>query len=102
MLLDDYSSYAYCYLLRLKSDTITAVEKFFAQVQNQHDTVIKQFCSDQGGEFTSKKFDELLSSKNNDYASALLCYCDVSQHNFDKKPSQSIASSTQFCGNLGT
>ena len=32
-------------------------------MQNQHDTVIKQFHSDQGGEFTSKRFDELLSSK---------------------------------------
>ena len=63
MLPDDYSSYAYCYLLRLKSDTITAVEKFFTHVQNQHDTVIKQFRSDQGGEFNSKRFDELLSSK---------------------------------------
>ena len=63
MLLDDYSSSAYCYLLQSKSDTITAVEKFFTHVQNQHDTVIKQFCSNQGGEFTSKKFNELLSSK---------------------------------------
>ena len=63
MLLDNYSSYAYCYLLRSKSDTITAVKEFFTLVQNQHDIVIKQFHSDHGGEFTSKKFDELLSSK---------------------------------------
>ena len=63
MLLDNYLSYAYCYLLQSKSDTITAIEKLFIHVENQHNTVIKQFCSNQGGEFTSKNFDELLSSK---------------------------------------
>ena len=42
---------------------LTTCEKFFTRVQNQHDTVIKQFRSDRGSEFTSKRFDKLLSSK---------------------------------------
>ena len=63
MLLDDYSSFAYCFLLRSKDKTFSAVVKFFELIKNQHNTVIKKFCSDRGGEFTSKKFDELLAEK---------------------------------------
>ena len=63
MLLDDYSSFAYCFLLQSKDKTITAIKRFFELIKNQHNTVIKQFHSDQGGEFTRKKFDELLAEK---------------------------------------
>ena len=63
MLLDDYSSFAYCFLLRSKDETYSAVVKFFKLIKNQHNTVIKKFHSERGGEFTSKKFDELLAKK---------------------------------------
>jgi hypothetical protein len=63
MFLDNYSSSAFFYLLQSKLEAITALIKFFELIKNQNNTVIKQFCSDQGGEFTSKKFDELLDSK---------------------------------------
>ena len=63
MLLDDYSSFACCFLLQSKDETITAIKRFFELIKNQHNTVIKQFHSDQGGEFTSKKFDDLLAEK---------------------------------------
>ena len=63
MLMDDYSLFAYCFLLRSKDKTYTAVKQFFELVKNQHNVVIKQFCSDRGGEFKSKKFDEILAAK---------------------------------------
>ena len=63
MLMDDYSSYAYCFLLRSKDETYTAVKQFLELVKTQHNIVVKQFRSDRGGEFKSKKFDELLATK---------------------------------------
>ena len=63
MLLDDYSSFTYCFLLQSKDETITAIKRFIELKKNQHNTVIKQFHSDRGGEFMSKKFDELLAEK---------------------------------------
>ena len=63
MLMDDYSSFAYCFLLRSKDETYTAVKQFLELVKIQHNIVVKQFRSDQGGEFKSKKFDELLAAK---------------------------------------
>ena len=63
MLMDDYSSYAYCFLLRSKDETYTAVKQFLELVKTQHNMFIKQFHSDRGGEFKSKKFDELLAAK---------------------------------------
>ena len=63
MLMDDCSSYVYCFLLRSKDETYTAVKQFLELVKTQYNMVVKQFCSDRGGEFKSKKFDELLASK---------------------------------------
>jgi hypothetical protein len=63
MLMDNYSSYAYCYLLRSKDETYTAMKQFLQLIKNQHNKVIKQFRSDRGGEFKNKKLDELLAEK---------------------------------------
>ena len=63
MIMDDYSSYAYCFLLQSKYETYTAVKSFLELVKTQHNMIVKQFRSDRGGEFKSKKFDELLASK---------------------------------------
>jgi hypothetical protein len=46
MLMDDYSSYAYCYLLRSKDKTYTAMKQFLQLIENQNNKVIKQFRSD--------------------------------------------------------
>ena len=48
MLMDDYSSYAYCFLLRSKDETYTAVKQFLELVKTQHNLVVKQFRSDRG------------------------------------------------------
>ena len=39
------------------------MKQFLELVKTQHNVVVKQFHSDRGGEFKSKKFDELLASK---------------------------------------
>src|SRR5258707_15869378 len=63
MILEDYSSFANCTLLRSKSETLTAVKNFIELMYNQLETKIKQFQSDRGGEFKSKDFDAMLKSK---------------------------------------
>src|SRR5258705_7736044 len=63
MILEDYSSFASCTLLRSKSETLTAVKNFIELMENQLETKIKQFRSDRGGEFKSKEFDIMLKSK---------------------------------------
>jgi hypothetical protein len=49
LLMDDYSSYAYCYLLRSKSEATSAITTFLELIKNQHTKVIKKFHSDHGG-----------------------------------------------------
>src|SRR5258707_1575654 len=63
MILEDYSSFASCTLLRSKSETLTAVKNFIELMENQLETKIKQFHSNRGGEFKSKDFDTMLKSK---------------------------------------
>jgi hypothetical protein len=65
ILMDDYSSYAYCYLLRSKSEAISAITTFLELIKNQHTKVIKNFRSDHGGEFDNKKLDEIFNFKRN-------------------------------------
>ena len=55
MLMDNYSSFVYCFILRSKDKTYTAVKQFLELVKIQHEKVVKQFHSDRGGEFKSKK-----------------------------------------------
>ena len=49
MLMDDYSLFAYCFLLRSKDETYTAVKQFLELVKTQHNMVVKQFHSDREG-----------------------------------------------------
>jgi hypothetical protein len=63
MVMDDYSSYAYCFLLRSKDETFVATKQLFEVIKTQHNKVVKIFHSDRGGEFLSKKLDDLLTSK---------------------------------------
>jgi transposase InsO family protein len=63
LLMDDYSSYAYCYLLRSKSEATSAITTFLELIKNQHTKVIKKFRSNHGGEFDNNSLDKLFASK---------------------------------------
>jgi hypothetical protein len=63
LLMDDYSSYAYCYLLRSKSEATSAITTFLELIKNQHTKVIKKFRSDHGGEFDNNSLDKIFASK---------------------------------------
>ncbi|XP_060960785.1 uncharacterized protein LOC133031320 [Cannabis sativa] len=49
--LDDYSRYAYLFVLHEKSQVLDVFKSFKAKVENQHSKRIKQFRSDRGGEY---------------------------------------------------
>ena len=61
--LDDYSSHFWVVLLKQKSDTFRAINDFLALVRTQHNTLVKQFMTNAGGEYKnfnlSNKFKEL-------------------------------------------
>ncbi|KAK8597134.1 hypothetical protein V6N12_065610 [Hibiscus sabdariffa] len=57
---DDFSRYGYIYLMRHKSEALEKFKEFRNEVQNQHGKSIKALRSDQGGEYLSHEFDELL------------------------------------------
>ena len=58
IIVDDFSSTIFAYFLKLKSDATKAFEKFLAD-SAPHGTV-KQLRSDNGGEFISGEFEQLL------------------------------------------
>ena len=58
---DDYSGAIFVYSLRLKSDTTKATEKFLADSAPYGS--VKCIRSDNGGEYTSTEFEELLRNK---------------------------------------
>ena len=61
--LDNYSSHCWVVLLKQKSDTLCAINDFLALVRTQHNTLVKQFMTDAGGEYKNfnllNKFREL-------------------------------------------
>ncbi|KAK8980543.1 hypothetical protein V6N11_074154 [Hibiscus sabdariffa] len=57
---DDFSRYGYIYLMRHKSEALERFKEFKNEVHNQHGKSIKALRSDQGGEYLSQDFDELL------------------------------------------
>ncbi|KAK8562311.1 hypothetical protein V6N12_010395 [Hibiscus sabdariffa] len=57
---DDFSRYGYIYLMRHKSEALEKFKEFRNEVQNQLGKSIKALRSDQGGEYLSQDFDELL------------------------------------------
>ncbi|KAK8701284.1 hypothetical protein V6N13_019674 [Hibiscus sabdariffa] len=57
---DDFTRYGYIYLMRHKSEALEKFKEFKNEVQNQHGKSIKALRSDQGGEYLSQDFDELL------------------------------------------
>lgn len=59
---DDWSHRIQVYLLKNKSEVPSAFKKYLALVNNQCTTLIKQVRSDNGGEFTSQTFEDLLET----------------------------------------
>lgn len=59
---DDFSRYSVIYFLKNKSEAFEAFESFRAKSELQTGRRIKAIRTDNGGEYTSKKFENLLSS----------------------------------------
>ncbi|KAJ9551622.1 hypothetical protein OSB04_015667 [Centaurea solstitialis] len=59
VLIDDYSRFMWCYLMKEKSDAITYFRKFKVRVESETNNSIRVFRTDRGGEFTSHEFNKL-------------------------------------------
>ncbi|KAK9018687.1 hypothetical protein V6N11_033734 [Hibiscus sabdariffa] len=57
---DDFNRYGYIYLMSHTSEALERFKEFKNEVQNQHVKSIKALQSEQGGEYLSQDFDELL------------------------------------------
>lgn len=60
---DDYSHWIQLYFLKEKSEALSAFRKYIALVENQCATSVRLVRSDNGGEFTSKRFLDLLENR---------------------------------------
>ena len=63
LLVLDYLSYSYMALLRSKSKTFENIKQIIQTMENQFNSSIKCFRSDQGGEFKSSEFKKYLKDK---------------------------------------
>jgi hypothetical protein len=61
---DDYSRKVHLSFLKQKSDAFTAIKSYIALVERQLGTKVKTLRSDNGGEFTSKEWDNYMSTRN--------------------------------------
>jgi len=61
LFVDDYSRFTWLYPILYKSEVFQCFVKFKLLVENLFTTKIKQFQSDNGGEYTSKQFKDYLS-----------------------------------------
>nr|GEV04679.1 uncharacterized mitochondrial protein AtMg00810-like [Tanacetum cinerariifolium] len=60
--IDDFTRYTWVNLMKRRFDFLTVFKQFRALVKTQHSAVIKCFCCDLGGEYTSNDFISLLES----------------------------------------
>ena len=60
---DDCTRKVHLYFLKQKSDAFEAIKTYLAMVENQLSTSVKIIRSDNGGEFTSTQFTNLMRSK---------------------------------------
>lgn len=58
--IDDHSRYTTVYPMKAKSEALEKFDQYRRMVENLHGTTIKTLRSDNGGEYTSKKFTEYL------------------------------------------
>ncbi len=62
VLLDDYTSHVWTLLIQKKSDVFVSFQHWYTLIKNKYSTSIVTLRSDQGGEFTSKQFEEYLKT----------------------------------------
>ena len=60
---DEFTSRAWTYNLRSKGSAINATRNFLAMVETQYKTKVEAMMSDEGGEYKSKAFLDLLEEK---------------------------------------
>ena len=58
--IDDFSKYAYVYLLKNKSDAFEKFKEFLREVEDQFGRKIKRFRSDRGREYESIEFNSFV------------------------------------------
>jgi transposase InsO family protein len=63
LFIDDYSRYCWVYFLKTKGEVFDVFVKFKAATEREAETKLKALRSDNGGEFTSHKLDELLEKE---------------------------------------
>ena len=57
---DDCTGYRYVYFLKQKSEVFKSFQHVVLSLQRDTGQTLKKFCSDRGGEFCSKEFDQFL------------------------------------------
>jgi len=62
--IDDFSRKVWVYLLKSKGECLEKFKEFKALVETQSEHKIKMFCSNNGGEYTSKGFKGFLKAHN--------------------------------------
>jgi len=60
--IDDYTRYAAIVFLTKKSDATSAIKTFVKQIEKQHDTTIKRFRHDNGGEYINEELQSYYES----------------------------------------
>lgn len=60
LFVDDFSRYTWVYFMRMKSEAFQIFEKFKALVENEANLIIKTLILDNGTEFLSNRFEDLL------------------------------------------
>lgn len=68
--IDDYTRYYWVYIMKNHSKLFYIYRIFWAMIKTQHNVVIKCFCCNLGGEYTSNKLYELLTSDGNIHKSS--------------------------------
>ena len=63
VLVDDYSRYAYIYLLKSKDQAFDFYVRYVTEVENLHDRRVKRIRTDNGREFMNSHFDQFNQSK---------------------------------------
>lgn len=58
MFIDDFSRYAYVYLLMTKNEALEAFKEYMLEVENQTEKKIKELRYNKCGEYTSQHFDD--------------------------------------------
>ena len=61
--LDDCTSCAWIILLKKKSDALDATNEFLTMIHTQYGIKVQEWFSDDGGEYISKKYTDLLKSR---------------------------------------